>query len=160
MLSHFDQSDGWSQVTEPTWVRFPLFRSSDSDWQVYLLERFFFAFGQGARVCIGRSTCNNLFPSLLEIHIVTHCPILLASWNFPSYPFQLYSTLLVIEKKALQWVLTDSDVDLSWMEMSKLIPTLFFHFEVELTHPTAELKETCWCAICLDPWPSDHEMLM
>lgn len=30
--------------------------------------------------------------------------------------------------------------------MSKLIPALFFHFEVELTDPKAELKETCWYA--------------
>lgn len=43
------------------------------------MERLFFAFGQGARVCVGRN--------------------------------------------------------LSWMEMSKLIPTLFLHFEVELTDP-------------------------
>ena len=40
--------------------------------------------------------------------------------------------------------------------MSKLIPTLFFQFEVELTNPKAELKETCWYARCLVPWPSYH----
>ncbi|KAA6407599.1 MAG: cytochrome p450 family [Lasallia pustulata] len=51
-------------------------------------ERFFFAFGSGARMCLGRN--------------------------------------------------------LSWMEMSKLIPTLFMHFELELTQPDALWKETCW----------------
>ena len=35
------------------------------------------------------------------------------------------------------------------MEMSKLIPTLFSRFEIELTDPKAELKETCWYAHCL-----------
>ena len=35
-------------------------------------------------------------------------------------------------------------IDLSWMEMSKLIPTLFLNFELELTDPSAEWEETCW----------------
>ena len=35
-------------------------------------------------------------------------------------------------------------IELSWMEMSKLIPTLFLKFELELTEPLAEWKETCW----------------
>lgn len=52
------------------------------------MERVFFAFGQGARGCLGRN--------------------------------------------------------ISWMETSKLIPTLFLHFEVELADPKAELKELCW----------------
>ncbi len=34
--------------------------------------------------------------------------------------------------------------DLSWMEMSKLIPTLFLGFDLELADPSAEWKETCW----------------
>lgn len=34
--------------------------------------------------------------------------------------------------------------NLSWMEMSKLIPTLFMHFDIELRHPKAMWKETCW----------------
>ncbi|KAI4127866.1 MAG: hypothetical protein LQ347_004420 [Umbilicaria vellea] len=37
-----------------------------------------------------------------------------------------------------------SGAHLSWMEMSKLIPTLFMHFELELTQPEAVWKETCW----------------
>lgn len=44
--------------------------------------------------------------------------------------------------------------------MSKLIPALLFHFEIELTDPQAKLKETCWYAHCLATWPSDHEKLM
>ena len=28
--------------------------------------------------------------------------------------------------------------------MSKLIPTLFLKFDLELTDPSAEWKETCW----------------
>ena len=35
-------------------------------------------------------------------------------------------------------------IDLGWMEMSKLIPTLFLRFDLELTDPLAEWKETCW----------------
>lgn len=35
-------------------------------------------------------------------------------------------------------------LDLSWMEMAKLIPTLFLNFDVELTDPTAEWREICW----------------
>ena len=30
--------------------------------------------------------------------------------------------------------------------MSKLITSLFLHFEVELADPKAELKEVCWYA--------------
>ncbi|OHF02121.1 cytochrome P450 oxidoreductase [Colletotrichum orchidophilum] len=52
------------------------------------MHRFFFAFGSGARTCIGRN--------------------------------------------------------ISWMEMSKLIPTLFLHFELELTDPEAVLEEKCY----------------
>ncbi|MCJ1363635.1 hypothetical protein MMC16_002742 [Acarospora aff. strigata] len=52
------------------------------------MERFFFAFGSGARICLGRN--------------------------------------------------------LSWMEMSKLIPTLFLHFDLELTYPNENWIETCW----------------
>lgn len=29
--------------------------------------------------------------------------------------------------------------------MSKLIPALFLKFDLELTDPSAEWKETCWC---------------
>ena len=57
-------------------------------------------------------------------------------------------------------VLTNYDTDLSWMEMSKLIPTLFLHFEVELTDPKAELLEVCWYANRLAPWPSGQKKLM
>lgn len=53
---------------------------------------------------------------------------------------------LVVVQKALLTISTDGDSDLGWVEMSKLIPTLFFHFEVELTDPKAELKEICWYA--------------
>jgi cytochrome P450 len=52
------------------------------------MRRFFFAFGAGARSCIGKN--------------------------------------------------------ISWMEMSKLIPTLFMHFDMELDDPNEELVETCW----------------
>lgn len=52
------------------------------------MERFFFAFGSGARICLGRN--------------------------------------------------------LAWVEMSKLIPTLFLKFDLELTDPKAEWRETCW----------------
>ncbi|KAL0936767.1 cytochrome P450 oxidoreductase [Colletotrichum truncatum] len=51
------------------------------------MHRFFFAFGSGARMCIGRN--------------------------------------------------------ISWMEMSKLIPTLFMKFELELADYTAPLEEKC-----------------
>ncbi|KAJ5121320.1 cytochrome P450 family protein [Penicillium bovifimosum] len=52
------------------------------------MKRFFFAFGGGARVCIGKN--------------------------------------------------------ISWMEMSKMIPTFFNRFEVAFTNPDAVWKETCW----------------
>ncbi|EOD52098.1 cytochrome p450 family protein [Neofusicoccum parvum] len=52
------------------------------------MHRFFFAFGSGARTCIGRN--------------------------------------------------------ISWMEMSKLIPTLFMHYDLQLVDPEALWTETCW----------------
>jgi cytochrome P450 len=52
------------------------------------MDRFFFAFGSGARVCLGRN--------------------------------------------------------ISWMEMSKLVPTLFSKFDLHLANPEASWKETCW----------------
>ncbi|KAF2473714.1 cytochrome P450 [Lindgomyces ingoldianus] len=52
------------------------------------LERLFFAFGSGARVCIGRN--------------------------------------------------------LSWIEISKLVPSLLLRFEIELTDPEAKPRENCW----------------
>ena len=52
------------------------------------MDRFFFAFGSGARVCLGRN--------------------------------------------------------ISWMEMSKLVPTLFSKFDLQLANPEASWKETCW----------------
>lgn len=39
--------------------------------------------------------------------------------------------------------LTMSASDISWMEMSKLIPTLFLHYNIELADQNAEWKETC-----------------
>ena len=53
-------------------------------------------------------------------------------------------------------LLTDCRSDLGWMEMSKLIPTLFLHFDVELTDPKAELREVCRYAHCLAPWLQNH----
>lgn len=53
------------------------------------LERYFFAFGNGARACLGRN--------------------------------------------------------ISWMEMSKLVPTLFSRFDMSLTNSNAEWTEKCWC---------------
>ncbi|KAF2813425.1 uncharacterized protein BDZ99DRAFT_255822 [Mytilinidion resinicola] len=52
------------------------------------MHRFFFAFGSGARSCIGRN--------------------------------------------------------ISWMEMSKLIPTLFMRYDLTLADANAELTEKCW----------------
>ncbi|KAK0659902.1 Pisatin demethylase [Lasiodiplodia hormozganensis] len=52
------------------------------------MHRFFFAFGSGARTCIGRN--------------------------------------------------------ISWMEMSKLIPTLFMHYDLQFVDPEAQWTETCW----------------
>lgn len=52
------------------------------------MHRFFFAFGSGARTCIGRN--------------------------------------------------------ISWMEMSKLVPTLFMHYNLELSDPENEWTTTCW----------------
>ncbi len=52
------------------------------------MDRFFFAFVRGARVCLGRN--------------------------------------------------------ISWMEMSKLVPTLFSKFDLQLADPEASWKETCW----------------
>jgi cytochrome P450 len=52
------------------------------------MHRFFFAFGSGARVCLGKN--------------------------------------------------------ISWMEMSKLIPTLFLHYNLELADPDAEWTMNCW----------------
>ena len=41
--------------------------------------------------------------------------------------------------------IADTDeTDISWMEMSKLIPTLFMHYNLELADPEAEWTETCW----------------
>lgn len=50
-------------------------------------ERFFFTFGSGARLCIGKN--------------------------------------------------------ISWMEMSKLIPSLFLNFNIELAQPDEEWREQC-----------------
>jgi cytochrome P450 len=61
------------------WLR----EGKDSD-----MIRFFFAFGSGARMCLGRN--------------------------------------------------------ISWMEMSKLIPTLFTEFDLSLAYPKENWKETCW----------------
>lgn len=52
------------------------------------MHRFFFAFGAGARMCLGRN--------------------------------------------------------ISWMEMSKLIPTLFSHYDLELSEPEKEWEMRCW----------------
>ncbi|KAL2356702.1 cytochrome P450 [Cryomyces antarcticus] len=52
------------------------------------MHRFFFAFGSGARMCLGRN--------------------------------------------------------ISWMEMSKLIPTMFMHYDLELSDPEAGWTEKCW----------------
>jgi cytochrome P450 len=52
------------------------------------MDRFFFAFGSGARVCLGGN--------------------------------------------------------IRWMEMSKLAPTLFSKFDLQLANPEASWKETCW----------------
>jgi cytochrome P450 len=52
------------------------------------MHRFFFAFGAGARTCIGKN--------------------------------------------------------ISWMEMSKLIPTLLLRYDIQLVDPEAELTEICW----------------
>ncbi|PYI11789.1 cytochrome P450 family protein [Aspergillus sclerotiicarbonarius CBS 121057] len=52
------------------------------------MKRYFFAFGGGARLCIGKN--------------------------------------------------------ISWMEMSKMIPTLLNRFEIQLAEPDANWKETCW----------------
>jgi cytochrome P450 len=52
------------------------------------MDRFFFAFGSGARVCLGRN--------------------------------------------------------ISWVEMNKLVPTLFSKFDLQLANPEASWKETCW----------------
>ncbi|KAF2761616.1 cytochrome P450 [Pseudovirgaria hyperparasitica] len=57
------------------------------------LHRYFFAFGGGARMCIGRNV--------------------------------------------------------SWLEMSKLIPTLFQHFDMELVEPDKPLTEVCWWVVPL-----------
>lgn len=37
-----------------------------------------------------------------------------------------------------------SSSDISWMEMSKLVPTLFMHYNLELVDPDAKWRETCW----------------
>ena len=50
-------------------------------------------------------------------------------------------------------ILTDGGLGLSWMVMSKLIATLFLHFEAELTYPKAELKEV----YRYGPWPLDDK---
>ena len=34
--------------------------------------------------------------------------------------------------------------NISWMEMSKLIPTLFTKFDLSLAYPKESWKETCW----------------
>lgn len=34
--------------------------------------------------------------------------------------------------------------NLSWMEIAILIPTLFIHFDIQLSDPEASLRETCW----------------
>ncbi|KAK1823561.1 hypothetical protein LTR12_001972 [Friedmanniomyces endolithicus] len=52
------------------------------------MHRFFFAFGSGARMCLGRN--------------------------------------------------------ISWMEMSKLIPTLFMHYNLELSEPEKDWTTKCW----------------
>ncbi|KAK3071600.1 hypothetical protein LTR53_008337 [Teratosphaeriaceae sp. CCFEE 6253] len=52
------------------------------------MHRYFFAFGAGARMCLGRN--------------------------------------------------------ISWMEMSKLIPTLFMHYNLELSEPDKEWSMKCW----------------
>jgi hypothetical protein len=40
-------------------------------------------------------------------------------------------------------LLNTSTIDISWMEMSKLIPTLFLHYNLELADQEAEWTETC-----------------
>jgi hypothetical protein len=39
--------------------------------------------------------------------------------------------------------LTIRPTDISWMEMSKLIPSLFLHYNLELADQDAEWTETC-----------------
>jgi hypothetical protein len=34
--------------------------------------------------------------------------------------------------------------DLSWIEMTKLIPTLLMHFDIDLAHPEDEPEQHCW----------------
>ena len=61
------------------------------------MERFFFAFGAGARLCIGKT--------------------------------------------------------LSWIEMSKIIPLLLLHYDLNLADPQTERKENCW-------WFVKHQNLL
>jgi hypothetical protein len=34
--------------------------------------------------------------------------------------------------------------DLSWIEITKLVPSLLMRFDIELAEPDAEPKQHCW----------------
>lgn len=48
----------------------------------------------------------------------------------------------------LQFVITieiNVITDLSWIEITKLVPSLLMRFDIEMVHPNDEPKQHCWC---------------
>jgi hypothetical protein len=69
-------------------------------------DRHFFAFGAGARICIGRSE------------------------------YQIKFVIAQLE--------ANGNTGLSWIEMTKLIPSILMRFDVELADPDSKPKQHCW----------------
>ena len=149
-----DQSDGFRWMIEATWVRY------FSSWHFRLTSMS----SREILLCIwSRSTALSWSEYVYRFRFTSLPPTHLSVfWFFvapqisPSRPFAVSSWFPAVKNRGMQRAVTDCDADLSWLEMSKLIPTLFSHYEVELTNPNAELKETCWCAHHLAPGTSDH----
>ena len=42
-------------------------------------------------------------------------------------------------------------LDLSWIEMTKLVPSLLMRFEIDLANPNEEPEQHCWYVLCIEP---------
>lgn len=44
-------------------------------------------------------------------------------------------------------IMTNTITDLSWIEITKLVPSLFMRFDIELADPENEPEQHCWLVI-------------